>query len=51
MRSGLWDTIARTKESSTSPVIARIIVVVLGLAFAGWVFYRFIYPNLRRGGK
>jgi hypothetical protein len=32
-------------------VIARVIVVVLGLALAGWVFYAWIYPNLRRGGK
>ncbi len=51
MRSGLWDTIDRTKESSISPVIARVIVVVLGLALAGWICYTLIYPNLRRGGK
>ena len=47
MRSGLWGTIARTKESNISPVIARVILVVLGLALAGWICYRLIYPNLR----
>jgi hypothetical protein len=31
--------------------IARVIVIVLLLAAAGWVFYTMIYPNLRRGGK
>ena len=29
-------------------VIARVIVVVLGLALAGWIVYKLIYPNLRR---
>jgi hypothetical protein len=30
---------------------ARVIVIVLLLVAAGWVFYTMIYPNLRRGGK
>ncbi len=32
-------------------MVGRVIVVVLLLVLAGWVFYAVIYPNLRRGGK
>ena len=32
-------------------MIARVIVVVVLLVLAGWVFFAMIYPNMRRGGK
>jgi hypothetical protein len=32
-------------------MIARVIVIVLLLVAAGWVFYTMIYPSLRRDGK
>jgi len=32
-------------------MVGRVIVVVLLLVAAGWIFYRMIYPNLKRDGK
>jgi hypothetical protein len=32
-------------------MVGRVIVVVLLLVAAGWIFCRMIYPNLKRDGK
>jgi hypothetical protein len=32
-------------------VVGRVIVVVLLLVLAGWIFYTMIYPYLKRDGK